>query len=44
MLLTVDITLEAYSLVVFPSWPRHEVLPLNVPSGAWADGRFSTDC
>jgi Rps23 Pro-64 3,4-dihydroxylase Tpa1-like proline 4-hydroxylase len=40
----VDIVPETDSLVVFPSWLRHEVLPVRVPSGAWADSRFTINC
>lgn len=40
----VDIAPETDMLVVFPSWLRHEVLPVRVPSGAWADWRFSINC
>lgn len=41
---TVDIVPETDSLVVFPSWLRHEVLPVHVPSGTWADARFTINC
>jgi Rps23 Pro-64 3,4-dihydroxylase Tpa1-like proline 4-hydroxylase len=40
----VDIMPETDSLVVFPSWLRHEVLPVEVPSKAWANGRFTINC
>jgi SM-20-related protein len=40
----VDILPETDTLVVFPSWLRHEVLPVQVPSGAWADQRFTINC
>ena len=40
----VDIVPETDTLVVFPSWLRHEVLPVRQPSGAWADRRFSINC
>jgi SM-20-related protein len=40
----VDVMPETDTLVVFPSWLRHEVLPVRVPSGAWADGRFTINC
>jgi SM-20-related protein len=40
----VDIVPETDTLVVFPSWLRHEVLPVEVLSGAWADGRFTINC
>jgi SM-20-related protein len=41
---SVDIAPETDTLVAFPSWLRHEVLPVHVPSGAWADRRFSVNC
>jgi len=34
----------ALRLVAFPSWLRHEVLPVHVPSGAWRDSRFAINC
>jgi hypothetical protein len=40
----VDIVPETDTLVAFPSWLRHEVLPVRVPSGAWADRRFTINC
>jgi hypothetical protein len=40
----VDIVPETDTLIVFPSWLRHEVLPVRVPSGAWADSRFTINC
>ena len=40
----VDIAAETDTLVVFPSWLRHEVLPVRVPSRAWADSRFTINC
>jgi SM-20-related protein len=40
----VDIIPETDSLVAFPSWLRHEVLPVRVPSRAWGDGRFTINC
>lgn len=40
----VDVTPETDTLVVFPSWLRHEVLPVRVPSKAWADARFTINC
>jgi hypothetical protein len=39
-----DIVPESDTMVVFPSWLRHEVLPVQVPSGAWADRRFTINC
>lgn len=41
---TLDIMPETNSLVIFPSWLRHEVLPVEVPSRAWTDGRFTINC
>jgi SM-20-related protein len=41
---SVDIAPQTDTLVAFPSWMRHEVLPVRVPSGAWADRRFSVNC
>lgn len=40
----VDVAPETDTLVVFPSWLDHEVRPVRVPSGAWADGRFTINC
>ncbi len=40
----VDVLPETDTLVAFPSWLRHEVLPVRVPSGAWEDGRFTINC
>jgi SM-20-related protein len=40
----VELTPETDSLIFFPSWLRHEVLPVRVPSGAWADSRFTINC
>lgn len=40
----VDIAPETDTLVAFPSWMRHEVLPVRLPGGAWADRRFSINC
>jgi SM-20-related protein len=39
-----DVVPEADTLVAFPSWLTHEVLPVRVPSGAWADRRFTINC
>ena len=41
---TVDIMPETDTLVIFPSWLRHEVTPIEVPSKVWADGRFTINC
>jgi Rps23 Pro-64 3,4-dihydroxylase Tpa1-like proline 4-hydroxylase len=40
----VDVVPETDTLVVFPSWMRHEVLTVRVPSDAWADRRFAINC
>lgn len=40
----VDVEPEVDTLVIFPSWLRHEVRPVRVPSGAWADSRFTINC
>jgi Rps23 Pro-64 3,4-dihydroxylase Tpa1-like proline 4-hydroxylase len=40
----IDIEPKTDSLVVFPSWLRHQVLPVRVPSGRWADARFTVNC
>lgn len=42
--LSVDIAPDTDTMIVFPSWLRHEVLPIRVPSGAWIDGRFTINC
>ena len=40
----VDVAPETDTFVAFPSWMRHEVLPVRVRSGAWADRRFAINC
>lgn len=40
----VDVVPETDTMVAFPSWMRHEVLPVRMPSGAWADRRFAINC
>jgi Rps23 Pro-64 3,4-dihydroxylase Tpa1-like proline 4-hydroxylase len=40
----VDIEPRTDTLVVFPSWIRHQVMPVRVPSGAWLDSRFTINC
>jgi SM-20-related protein len=40
----IDVVPETDTMVVFPSWLRHEVMPVRVPSGAWIDGRFTINC
>jgi Rps23 Pro-64 3,4-dihydroxylase Tpa1-like proline 4-hydroxylase len=39
----VDVEPEQNSLVVFPSWALHEVMPVSVPSGEFADRRFAVN-
>lgn len=40
----VDVAPDQNSLVVFPSWARHEVLLVSCPSGRFADSRFAVNC
>ncbi len=40
----VDVIPETDTMVIFPSWLRHEVLPVHVPSGDWLDSRFTINC
>jgi SM-20-related protein len=40
----VDVPPDTDTLLVFPSWLRHEVLPVEVPSGDWIDSRFAIAC
>jgi Rps23 Pro-64 3,4-dihydroxylase Tpa1-like proline 4-hydroxylase len=39
-----DIAPEQNSLVVFPAWGPHEVMPVACPSGAFEDSRFAVNC
>ena len=39
-----DIQPECNSLLVFPSWAPHEVLPVSCPSGRFMDSRFAINC
>lgn len=39
-----DIEPVQNSLVCFPAWALHEVLPVRVPSGRFSDYRFSVNC
>ena len=39
-----DIAPDDNSLVVFPSWGPHEVMPVRCPSGDFADSRFAVNC
>ena len=40
----IDICPETDTLVAFPSWLRHEVLPVRLPEGGWPDHRFTVNC
>jgi len=40
----IDITPETDTLVAFPSWIRHQVLPVRVPEDSWRDHRFTINC
>lgn len=40
----IDIEPERNSLLVFPSWAPHEVLPVHCPSGRFIDSRFAINC
>jgi len=40
----VDIEPENDSMVFFPPWFPHEVLPVSCPSGAFMDARFAINC
>ena len=39
-----DVAPEQNTLVVFPAWAPHEVMPVSCPSGAFADSRFAVNC
>jgi SM-20-related protein len=40
----VDVLPETDTLVAFPSWLVHQILPIRMPSAAWADRRFAINC
>jgi hypothetical protein len=40
----IDIEPTRNSLLVFPSWAPHEVMPVSCPSGAFIDSRFAVNC
>ena len=40
----VDIEPTRNSLLVFPSWAPHEVIPISCPSKRFADSRFAINC
>ncbi len=39
-----DVAPDQNTLVVFPSWGPHEVLPVSCSSGAFEDSRFAVNC
>ena len=39
-----DVQPEQNTLLVFPSWAPHEVLPVSCPSGRFSDSRFAVNC
>ena len=40
----IDIEPAHNTLLVFPSWAPHEVMPVDCPSGRFADSRFAINC
>lgn len=40
----VDIDPEHNTLLVFPAWAPHEVMPIGCPSKRFADSRFAVNC
>lgn len=40
----VDIAPQRDSLLVFPSWAPHEVMPVSCPSRRFSDSRFAVNC
>ena len=40
----VDIEPLCDGLLIFPAWAPHEVMPVSVPSGRFADSRFAINC
>ena len=40
----IDVEPAHNTLLVFPSWAPHEVMPVNCPSGRFADSRFTINC
>ena len=41
---SLDVAPDQNTLVVFPAWAPHEVMPVSCPSGAFADSRFAVNC
>jgi len=39
-----DLQPEQNTLLVFPSWASHEVLPVSCPSRRFSDSRFAVNC
>jgi len=40
---SIDLEPQRDTLIAFPSWMCHEVLPVSCPSGLFADGRFAVN-
>lgn len=40
----IDMSPDDNSLIVFPSWGPHEVMPIACPSRQFADSRFAVNC
>jgi SM-20-related protein len=40
----VDVLPETDTLVAFPSWLVHQILPIRIASADWADRRFAINC
>lgn len=40
----VDVEPARNSLLIFPSWAPHEVMPVSCPSGRFVDSRFAINC
>ena len=40
----VEVQPEQNTLLAFPSWASHEVLPVNCPSGRFSNSRFNVNC
>jgi len=40
----VDVLPETDTLVAFPSWLVHQILPIRITSADWADRRFAINC
>lgn len=42
--MSVDVAPDRNSLLVFPAWAPHEVMPVSCPSRRFADSRFAINC